>query len=327
MCSTVETVTVGARASTPAVHENVSRDESPLVIADLLVKPKRSSKRRARPRPVLVRGDEEGSGPAVEQAGQNSPAVLDQNETAMHDVRAPVTITTVRKRVPGSKRKSLATRAPGFKRERLGRRRKKTKADSGKGPLVIEDRLLPPRRLRTRLQLRTLQFSRRDPTAGTEVIELDLLPDNSPAISAPMTSREPTRTSLDVVVSSLRGNRLVNDEVMNEFVALLNARNKELFTGELGDCSRTTALQDNSSLYESSEVPPGRTKVFTMNTYFFHCLTQRGYDYSAVRRWTLRARITILDFGLILFPVNISTPRFQFPGHKLPSRGSSLATA
>lgn len=116
--------------------------------------------------------------------------------------------------------------------------------------------------------------------------------------------------------SRLRGCRWLNDEVMNSFVALINARNDKYHKGD-GDVVMTDVdiakkgrfgsvkEGDGCSYLEFFKKPRPRTHAF--NTFFFARLTQGdGYDYSGVRRWLRRAGKDIRTLDLILVPINLS---------------------
>jgi sentrin-specific protease 1 len=101
--------------------------------------------------------------------------------------------------------------------------------------------------------------------------------------------------------SRLRGARWLNDELLNSYVALINARNKlhrERATG--GDGYRP------------------RTYVF--NTYFYTRLMSTGYDYGGVARWSRRAKVNVLELDLILIPVNLGNNHWVLSGIDLRSQ-------
>lgn len=112
----------------------------------------------------------------------------------------------------------------------------------------------------------------------------------------------------------LRACRWLNDEILNSFVALINARNREYFKEKDNEEiveHRPAWVEDNGrqrdehftgcDLLFSSYRP--RTHVF--NTFFFERLKQNSYDYNGVRRWLQKAGKHIRDLDLILVPINI----------------------
>lgn len=114
--------------------------------------------------------------------------------------------------------------------------------------------------------------------------------------------------------SCLRGCRWLNDEILNSFVALINARNREYFKQEDNEEiveHRPGWVEDDGQKGDehfsgcgqlfSSNRP--RTHVF--NTFFFERLKQNNYDYNGVRRWLHKAGKHIRDLDLILIPINI----------------------
>lgn len=87
----------------------------------------------------------------------------------------------------------------------------------------------------------------------------------------------------------LRGTRWLNDELLNAYCALINLRNR--------------SIHRLLSKEERKDIP--RTYVF--NTFFYTRLTSGSdeYDYQGVERWTKRANVDILEYDLILIPVNL----------------------
>lgn len=85
----------------------------------------------------------------------------------------------------------------------------------------------------------------------------------------------------------LRGRRWLNDELINAFVFMVNARN-ELVHGQL-----------------AAEERQGIPRTYMFSTFFHTCVTRGGYDFGSVARWTKRAKVGILDYDLLLFPVNL----------------------
>lgn len=92
-------------------------------------------------------------------------------------------------------------------------------------------------------------------------------------------------------MASLRDKRWLNDEVMNAFVALINARNTKAF-------SRSERNQHGCWR-------PSRPRTYVFNTFFYTRLLRSGYDYDGVKRWPRRANIDVASLDLVLVPVNI----------------------
>lgn len=129
----------------------------------------------------------------------------------------------------------------------------------------------------------------------------------------------------------LRGNRWLNDEVMNSFVALINARNRDFFKKEMKEkfagfkASHTIEYSSTSWPYADRQLscaffkfPRPRTYVF--NTFFFTRLVQGGYDYRGVRNWMRKAGHHVKDLDLILVPINLSNVRWVLVSIDLRSR-------
>lgn len=116
--------------------------------------------------------------------------------------------------------------------------------------------------------------------------------------------------------SCLRGSRWLNDEIMNSFVALINARNETHVVKH----SKTGLSKTNSQVEEDDEITEvavtsskpmevfrrPRPRMHLFNTFFFTRLSQHGYDYSGVRRWLKRAEKKVTDLDLIMSPINLS---------------------
>ena len=102
----------------------------------------------------------------------------------------------------------------------------------------------------------------------------------------------------------LRAMRWLNDEVLNAYSGLVNSRNEAIFTDLMASQRR--------------DIP--RTYVF--NTYFLTRLSsgQEGYDYPGVRRWTTRAKVDVLEYDLILVPVNLGNHHWVLSGIDLKNR-------
>lgn len=97
-------------------------------------------------------------------------------------------------------------------------------------------------------------------------------------------------------IKRLRGTRWLNDEIINAYVYLINARNKEIFS--------------------KSDVSKGIPRTVVFNTFFYTRLTatSSGYDYAGVRRWTHRAKVDVLNYDLILVPVNLGNHHWILGG-------------
>lgn len=86
--------------------------------------------------------------------------------------------------------------------------------------------------------------------------------------------------------------RWLNDQLINAYMHLINERNQRL----------------------RAEGAAPRTYVF--NSFFYTRLTsaQGGYDYEGVRRWTARAKIDVLEYDLLLVPVNLGSHHWILAG-------------
>lgn len=121
----------------------------------------------------------------------------------------------------------------------------------------------------------------------------------------------------------LRGSRWLNDEVMNAYVALINARNRLRVTdaaaaavvaAEVAAATAAAAADtDDEVVCVTDEPPPPPPppppplRVHVWNTFFFARLTQgpAGFDYGGVRRWTTAAGVDVSALDLLLVPVNL----------------------
>lgn len=104
----------------------------------------------------------------------------------------------------------------------------------------------------------------------------------------------------------LRGSRWLNDEIMNSFVSLVNARNRDEVRNKMNDVDyfdHESEVDLNSSRRSFFSRKRPRTHVF--NTFFFARLSQNQYDYQGVRRWMSRAGLSIKELDLILVPINL----------------------
>lgn len=94
----------------------------------------------------------------------------------------------------------------------------------------------------------------------------------------------------------------LNDEVINAYVTLINDRNRTIFgsnrVGKNGSGSSDDIGRKNNP---PKDVP----RTLMLNTFFFPRVANSGYDYNGVRRWTKRTGVDVLDYDLILVPVNL----------------------
>ena len=123
-------------------------------------------------------------------------------------------------------------------------------------------------------------------TAAVEALVADR-PPSSPVRTA-------NKAKITLTVSDFRllvGERWLNDELMNSFVALLNHRAKLLCSSSVGGTAARTLAP--------------RTYVF--NTFFFSRLIERAgfYDYNGVRTWGFKNGLNIGAVDLVMMPVNV----------------------
>lgn len=112
--------------------------------------------------------------------------------------------------------------------------------------------------------------------------------------------------------SCLRGSRWLNDEVMNAFVGLINARNVNHFVKRMthvrhddDGVGRLVREVGDESYDTFFRLARPRTHVF--NTFFMARLgSLTKYDYNGVRRWLKRAGKNVATLDLILVPINLS---------------------
>lgn len=102
----------------------------------------------------------------------------------------------------------------------------------------------------------------------------------------------------------LRGSNWLDDELINAYAAMINTRNDRIFS-DLSDSER-------------ENIP----KTYIFNTYFFTRLSSadEGIDYEGVSKWTKRANVNILDYDLILVPVNLGNLHWVLAGIDLKER-------
>lgn len=122
---------------------------------------------------------------------------------------------------------------------------------------------------------------------------------------------------------------LLDDSVINAYVALLNARNMSFFSCTSEVTSSKVSVdpvrhqEERSRQHNSTELyEGGRQRTYTFGCYFFSLLsrTRAAYDFQRVRNWTTGPRATahdgarkvlsnkvcILDYSRVLVPVNLS---------------------
>jgi len=89
----------------------------------------------------------------------------------------------------------------------------------------------------------------------------------------------------------LVGERWLNDELMNSYVALLNHRSRMLSSSSVGGPAAPTSVRS----------------TFVFNTFFFSRLSERAgcYDYSGVRTWGFKNGLDIGTVDRVLIPVNV----------------------
>eukprot|EP01056_Protomagalhaensia_sp_Gyna25_P002051 Protomagalhaensia_sp_Gyna_25__2050@NODE_20_length_7955_cov_303_925088_g13_i0_p2_GENE_NODE_20_length_7955_cov_303_925088_g13_i0NODE_20_length_7955_cov_303_925088_g13_i0_p2_ORF_typecomplete_len492_score69_42Peptidase_C48/PF02902_19/1e04Peptidase_C48/PF02902_19/8_8e39Acetyltransf_14/PF03421_16/0_11Peptidase_C57/PF03290_13/1_3e03Peptidase_C57/PF03290_13/0_4Peptidase_C57/PF03290_13/2e03_NODE_20_length_7955_cov_303_925088_g13_i057517226 len=91
----------------------------------------------------------------------------------------------------------------------------------------------------------------------------------------------------------------LNDEVMNAYMNLLNARTQKVESCRTSSEGEMTGRSDYC------------VKTFYWNTFFYSSLTgetsigQREYTYNRVKRWTSRKRIDIFSYDLLCIPLHI----------------------
>jgi sentrin-specific protease 1 len=80
----------------------------------------------------------------------------------------------------------------------------------------------------------------------------------------------------------LRDRTWLNDEVINFYFSLLQERNERL--------------------HGNGERVP---KCVFLNSFFYTKLSENGYNFDGVKRWTKRKKIDIFEQDIIFFPVNL----------------------
>jgi hypothetical protein len=85
------------------------------------------------------------------------------------------------------------------------------------------------------------------------------------------------------LASCLKDGTWLNDEVINFFLELLSERSQKRL-----------------------EKDPSHPKCIFLNSFFYTKLSENGYNYNGVKRWTKRRKIDIFACDLVFFPVNQS---------------------
>lgn len=100
------------------------------------------------------------------------------------------------------------------------------------------------------------------------------------------------------LMACLGPNEWLNDEIINAYMSLLNARSRSL---------TAKPLTSEQILAKSRPL-----KCYFWNTFFYPTLTgethsgrRDGYDYSRVKKWTTRKNLDIFDYDMIFFPLHI----------------------
>lgn len=90
----------------------------------------------------------------------------------------------------------------------------------------------------------------------------------------------------------LQGSRWLDDEIINCFVGMINARNK-----------RIHACLVPLSLPNTHQRTP---RTFMFNSFFYTVLCQgkNGFNYNGAHRWTRRAKLDVTAYDLILVPIH-----------------------
>jgi len=106
--------------------------------------------------------------------------------------------------------------------------------------------------------------------------------------------RTQNKAKITLTVADFRllvGERWLNDELMNSFVALLN--------------HRSNLLSSSSVAGPVSHASPPRTHTF--NTFFFSRLVERAgcYDYHGVRTWGVKSGLDVSAVDRVIIPVNV----------------------
>lgn len=105
-------------------------------------------------------------------------------------------------------------------------------------------------------------------------------------------------------LSHLRGTRWLHDEILNCYIALLNMRNIHFF-----------ANKERKTMFARP-----RPKTFIFNTFFYTRLTDTGYHYPGVKRWTRRSKVDVLALDLVLVPINLGNAHWILAGIDMSAR-------
>ncbi|CAN8075280.1 unnamed protein product [Agarophyton chilense] len=153
---------------------------------------------------------------------------------------------------------------------------------------------------------RDIRFRRLDPE---ELVILSSLTDQVPKQFVLSRIEEANIGLKGEDFARLRGSRWLNDELLNSFVALINSRNRR-------DVLRESNFENEEIEYSIDVDAPQeglysifsrkRPRTHVFNTFFFPRLTQKGYDYSGVKRWLKRAGLSVKSLDLILIPINLN---------------------
>eukprot|EP00172_Hildenbrandia_rubra_P000819 Plantae.Rhodophyta-Hildenbrandia_rubra.ctg14608.p1 GENE.Plantae.Rhodophyta-Hildenbrandia_rubra.ctg14608~~Plantae.Rhodophyta-Hildenbrandia_rubra.ctg14608.p1 ORF type:complete len:593 (-),score=108.13 Plantae.Rhodophyta-Hildenbrandia_rubra.ctg14608:89-1867(-) len=114
-------------------------------------------------------------------------------------------------------------------------------------------------------------------------------------------------------LARLRGCRWLNDELINSYISLINARNEDYFESKEEKEPNESSDGESSGASKDHSESQTRPKVYVFNTFFFPRLQQNGfprlqqngYDYNGVKRWTKRAGIEAGKLDRILIPINL----------------------
>lgn len=104
----------------------------------------------------------------------------------------------------------------------------------------------------------------------------------------------------------LRGERWLNDELMNAYVALLNARNRRRVAARAA--AAAAAASPTRAGAPPPPLPPSPPlRVYCFNTFFYLRLTQgpNRFDFDGVCRWTVKAGVDVVATDLLLVPVHV----------------------
>lgn len=186
----------------------------------------------------------------------------------------------------------------------------------------VGDAALPPPRREWRWRGRPMTSSQR---ATVEYLTTGRVPGEDADVTA---ARPPIEVRVAAAritlrrrdLRRLRGSRWLNDELMNAYVALINARNRRRVADaaaaavEAAVASAAAAADTDDDVVCVTDAPPPPPpppppplRVHVWNTFFFARLTQgpAGFDYAGVRRWPTAAGLDVSALDLLLVPVNL----------------------